>query len=813
MGFQFNQVGGGTKTRRPIALRMQYNPKCETPSCYLTDDTGVEVPASLPTIQRYITSENLRLEKDPSRCFDEREINIRVEYKHCPNLILIDTPGLIAATGETQGAGKANAQARALQAAAKEAERLVVKKMKCQDYIILCVEDTADWKHCLTREVVQKADPDLSRTVIVNTKLDTKVVQFGNPADVEDFLKAPIVSRLAPHKLGGPFFTSVPSGRVGPGADDLFSTDVDFVSACVTNEESDRDTVRSRLRSGPEVTKALLPRVGLSRLRGFLERRVDETYRRNVAKIVPLLASEHATSAQRLAQCEAALADLSLSRLRAGADAYCDGFCMALRDAIHGTVVAPAAAFGETLAGENLASGSFHDRCAMAVSEPTWERLVASEVGNKNHKLYGGSQYHRALREFNLATRCLRLPVITEDEVANAAGVGDTHDGVNFLRAACVIAVEKARTSFDPLLDSLKMRTGHIMDRLFPVAEFMLKQKMERQAKGGVPGAPAEQERRNAEVIHNPRFRNLVKGIYENFIDKCSESCMVRCRDDLTALTRYITWDLSERSSGALRRSLPDNSDIVSVYQVAMAKCAEAGYASPVSGSPSPAAAAATAAAMKGMGAAGASARALSLREGGAGNMGALLSENEKERDYYNLLQLMEEAACARDANRTNLVVSGLVQHIVSQWRESFGKSVTTKFNCFFLLPFVEEFQRHLRSELQKLYEGDMSHIFDIAESRRSLERQCEELRAECVANKRLQAKFDSVSQMLQASGGNGNGNGGAANNNNNNKQGGGRVAEKASARGASSTTGGNAQQAAKHLSNVDDNNNTDGSR
>jgi hypothetical protein len=26
MGFQFNQVGGGTKTRRPMALRMQYNP-------------------------------------------------------------------------------------------------------------------------------------------------------------------------------------------------------------------------------------------------------------------------------------------------------------------------------------------------------------------------------------------------------------------------------------------------------------------------------------------------------------------------------------------------------------------------------------------------------------------------------------------------------------------------------------------------------------------------------------------------------------------------------------------------------------------
>lgn len=35
---------------------------------------------------------------------------------------------------------------------------------------------------------------------------------------------------------------------------------------------------------------------------------------------------------------------------------------------------------------------------------------------------------------------CLK---VTEDEIANAAGISDTHDGVNFMRAACVIAVEK----------------------------------------------------------------------------------------------------------------------------------------------------------------------------------------------------------------------------------------------------------------------------------------------------------------------------------------------------------------------------------
>jgi hypothetical protein len=45
--------------------------------------------------QTYIESENKRLERDPSRCFDAREINVRMEYRFCPNMIVIDTPGML----------------------------------------------------------------------------------------------------------------------------------------------------------------------------------------------------------------------------------------------------------------------------------------------------------------------------------------------------------------------------------------------------------------------------------------------------------------------------------------------------------------------------------------------------------------------------------------------------------------------------------------------------------------------------------------------------------------------------------------------
>lgn len=100
MGFQFNHVGGGTKTRRPITLHMKYNPLCELPLCHLASsdvDPTLAQEKSLQEIQSFIEAENMRLERESnSNQFSAKEIIIKVEFKYCPNLTIIDTPGLIA---------------------------------------------------------------------------------------------------------------------------------------------------------------------------------------------------------------------------------------------------------------------------------------------------------------------------------------------------------------------------------------------------------------------------------------------------------------------------------------------------------------------------------------------------------------------------------------------------------------------------------------------------------------------------------------------------------------------------------------------
>ena len=77
---------------------------------------------------------------------------------------------------------------------------------------------------------------------------------------------------------------------------------------------------------------------------------------------------------------------------------------------------------------------------------------VPEELPNAHMRLFGGAQYHRAMAEFRLGMGELICPDISREEIVNACGIDDFHDGVNYTRTACVIAVSKARDMFEPFL-------------------------------------------------------------------------------------------------------------------------------------------------------------------------------------------------------------------------------------------------------------------------------------------------------------------------------------------------------------------------
>ena len=283
-------------------------------------------------------------------------------------------------------------------------------------------------------------------------------------------------------------------------------------------------------------TRESLENVGVTRLRTFLEACVEDCYRRNVAKIVPLLQQEMESAEMKLAQTEKELASLSIDRLKHSAAIYRERFAKELSNVVQGTVKVPPAEFGETLESEQLRGGSFLERDQ--VQSEVWQRLVQQDVGNEKAKLFGGAQYHRALREFNVAVRHMSAPDVTEDEIANAAGVGDMHDGVNFMRAAC--AVEKAQQSFEPMLEALRHRLVHIMRKNYAVVEAIL-ERHRPEWSGGLPDGAAGVT--NAMYNYNKPYKELIRRAYESFVDEHVTRCLSKCRDDLHGMTRFVTWE------------------------------------------------------------------------------------------------------------------------------------------------------------------------------------------------------------------------------------------------------------------------------
>ncbi|CAD6270357.1 unnamed protein product [Miscanthus lutarioriparius] len=519
MGFQFNHVGGGTKTRRPVALHLRFNPRCDEPQCRLLsaagdadehDEAGVAArPMPLADIQAYIEAENLRLENDPCQ-FSEKEIIIKVEYKHSPNLTIVDTPGLIL-----PAPGRKN---RVLQSQASAVESLVHAKIQHKETIILCLEDCSDWSNATTRRVVMQVDPDLARTVLVSTKLDTKIPQFARPSDVEVFLHPPTCV-LDVSLLGdSPFFTSVPSGRVGSCHEAVFRSNEEFKKAILSRELEDIASIEDKL--GRSLTTKERDRIGVGNLRLYLEELLQKRYVESVPLIIPLLEKQHRNTTSKLREISHELSDLDEAKLMEKAQLFHDSFLTKLCLLLKGMVVAPPDKFGETLVNERINGGTFTG------SENF--QLPNKMMPNGGMRLYGGAQYHRAMAEFRLVVGNIRCPPITREEIVNACGVEDIHDGTNYSRTACVIAVAKARDAFEPFLHQLGFRLLYILKRLIPISVYLL-------------------EKDGEHFSSHEVLVRRVQEAFKRFAESTEQSCRQRCMEDLESTTRYVTWSLHNK--------------------------------------------------------------------------------------------------------------------------------------------------------------------------------------------------------------------------------------------------------------------------
>ncbi|PKI37811.1 hypothetical protein CRG98_041761 [Punica granatum] len=692
MGFQFNHVGGGTKTRRPITLHMKYDPNCELPLCSLlseSDPSSLARLMSLQEIQAYIEAENMRLEREPCQ-FSAKEIIVKVEYKYCPNLTIIDTPGLIA-----PAPGRKN---RALQSQARAVESLVRAKMQHKEFIILCLEDCSDWSNATTRRVVMQIDPELSRTVVVSTKLDTKIPQFARSSDVEVFLSPPACT-LDGFILGdSPFFTSVPSGRVGPGHESVYQSNDEFKKAISLREMEDIASLEEKL--GRKLTKQERSRIGVSKLRLFLEELLQKRYMDNVPLIIPLLEKEHRSATRKLNEINQELSTLDEAKLKEKGRTFDDLFLTKLSLLLKGTVVAPPDKFGETLQEERTNGGAF-----VGIDGLQFPQKL---IPNAGMRLYGGAQYHRAMAEFRFVVGGMKCPPISREEIVNACGVEDIHDGTNYSRTACVIAVAKARDTFEPFLHQLGSRLLYILKRLLPISVYLLQ--------------------KDGEYLSGHEvFLRRVASAYNNFAESTERACREKCMEDLVSTTRYVTWSLHNKNRAGLRQFLDSFGGTEQ---------------SPGSGP------------LESTTVGSVPNEKPEVKPRGDVKLSHLASSNDSNTFIHTtetrLADLLDNTLWNRRlAPSSERIVYALVQQIFHGIREYFLTSAELKFNCFLLMPVIDKLPTLLREDLESAFEDDLDTVFDITNLRHSLGQKKRDTEVELKRIKRLKEKFRQVHNQL----------------------------------------------------------------
>lgn len=772
LGLRLSHVGASTSTRRPLRVHSQHDPSCEEPSLFLQRDgaDGAEERVSLAELRAHVEAENNRLQRTGE--VEDAEIRVRLRWRLAPNVVLIDTPGLLSLP-----AGSAVADPTLAKTSAAAQRVLLAQLTSHPSRFCLCLEDTSDWQLSPTRDVVTRADPDLARTLLVATKLDGKLRQFSMAEDLHRLLNPTTLRVSHPKLLGGPIFTSVP-----PVRDASRERNPAALGESVAKEEASmRKLLLERLGSDEYAG-----RIGIHALRSELQPLIDRRW------------VELGNAAAQA--CDARLGSLQ-RKLQAPPEAesedledFVHRFCLSVRALIEGTCMLNGAEHGETLQQEQANSGSgplcpvrrppAADRKAVAEADSTRAaggmarpaggtgersndgrtRLEFSPLGgakgggggmsasaaalaaatasaaegeepskleearlwlHAGERLYGGAQYWRAMHEFVMgAAQGLEDEEVSVEEIVNAMGVDGYHDGANYMRAVCVIVVERARGYFDDILHKLRKRMLHVMTRHCALADEMMLLEAERAMRSAAFSARGEEDGsegvgataaslgsarvsarpasrlsdlggvddvRPASPAEHALYMSAVAPSFRKFVTRAMSSTMERCVHDVVAMTRYVSWDSASPNKESLH-----NLVVTPVHEKLEARLAAAAEARDE--------------AAKRRGSRGRGRGGGKRARDGADDADDDGAADEASADaartiatYDEMVESFTETLMTRRVSEPmRKLINELVVDVIRAWREEFCRAISVKMYSGFLTPFNRDLPNFMRREVSR---------------------------------------------------------------------------------------------------------------
>lgn len=550
LGFRFNVREVEMGTRRPLIVQMVHDPAAEAPRCRLQNEDDAEYGAVMPeadvaeTLKRR-TEEHLAALGGAT--VSGKAMCMRVEYAYCPNLTIIDTPGLIlkAKAGETD--------------ASPDAIAAMVKEYISPPHrlVLFLQQSSVEWASSLWLHVIQEVDPTFARTVMVCSKFDNRMREFKERWEVDKFLSA---SGYLPSRVK-PFFVALPADR----------------SLCTAETwrrqigEVDASTVEylaTQIAGGyDEATFG--GRIGFGNLRRYLENELARRYRESAPSTLAILQQRCDQVTAELTAATKRLSSLTdAAALRRTAMEYAAEVCTlihAARSMSHSAHACANTARAQVVAeisallkGDSLLDPSVF---GMTTAEEhsflgyaAWPGIPGGvRPPNASLKLYGGAAFERCLHEFQRAADQLDVPRVARDKVAN---VLLAHRGVSTGamgdQVAQQIACGMASAMLLPLLDAASARLSRMLRRVFDIAKLAMDSRT-----GGAGDAlrmyvsfhaslQVRPARRLQAVPHVSKSGQAPESVrmqsaYSAFVGKLEESARLHLRRQLEANTSQFT--------------------------------------------------------------------------------------------------------------------------------------------------------------------------------------------------------------------------------------------------------------------------------
>jgi hypothetical protein len=523
IGRQFNVIGWGGATKRPLYLNIVNNLDCAEPRITLKRDSALhgqgfdrDMPVTLESLAGELQKRFSKEGRDP--------VFVQYEHRSSTNMTFIDTPGI-----PEEDSADYDAAVEAAIAIAKPTNRL-----------LLCVEEANDWTKIRMIKILKQVDPDLSRTIFAYTKFNSQLSLFNSLAAVNRFLGGIVPDTKT-------FFVSLPSTKVRQKQASAEAYQ-EKVWQAYRRDMNNLETL--------QYDKRYERNIGLHALRKYLLNRIWKSYQEGVPEILKCLRTRKQTTQRNLQSLTSQAQTLDALKLRQIANQYCVEFLQTIDRLIAGTSEGTPTVSGQTLEEEKSAQGDVE---WLDVYNHTIQ-FDAEKWGVPfwNSHIYGGQQFERLLAEFKAVCDHTEISEVSLDDVATAAGINKVNNVPNYAWAAADLAQHQTQDAFLPLIEQLQRRAVYVMKRLHDIAEKIMaaKKKKSSSTTGGGSSASSSsgvgQDHIDIEDIGlYPYFTNQVKDLFYKFIDNAAKTCRERCMDEFYS-SKTIFWELTEFSDRKL---------------------------------------------------------------------------------------------------------------------------------------------------------------------------------------------------------------------------------------------------------------------